>query len=303
MCNGVVVHNCPLCSDMDYMEHNIKVGDTLEKFGRKVALLEHGKCPHCGATKLKLFKKGLLAPYWELALVAGQRCVSADTLVLTQDGVVEIGDYAANRPYGFSPFHVGMHTGSGMQTSSQFYRARPEVCRRIRTKLGFSIVGTDDHPVMAHSGFKRAATIQEGDYLRVYYGQRLFGNKTVVLKDVTERTNAQWHQWHAGLTPMAKANAVRPRRKPGFGKRNLYVLNEDLASVLGYWVSEGRSRSISNTDPEILGKCYGVLARMFGSNAVRLARNCVEFSNTYVQIWLPPPFRLIIKKIQLWQKM
>ncbi len=65
--------HCPLCSDMEYMEHNIKVGDSLEKFGRKIALLEHGKCPHCGATKLKLFKKGLLAPYWELALVAGQR--------------------------------------------------------------------------------------------------------------------------------------------------------------------------------------------------------------------------------------
>ena len=43
------------------------------KRSHSIALLEHGKCPHCGATKLKLFKKGLLAPYWELALVAGQR--------------------------------------------------------------------------------------------------------------------------------------------------------------------------------------------------------------------------------------
>lgn len=64
---------CPRCSDMDWVENRMKVGDSLHKFERKVALLQHGKCPHCGITRLALFAKKLLNPYYELALSAGQR--------------------------------------------------------------------------------------------------------------------------------------------------------------------------------------------------------------------------------------
>lgn len=63
---------CPKCSDHDWI-NNMKVNDTLSKFARKVALLEYGKCPHCQTTKLELFNEGLLNPYYELALCAGQR--------------------------------------------------------------------------------------------------------------------------------------------------------------------------------------------------------------------------------------
>ena len=64
---------CPTCSDTDWMDNGVKVNDSLGKLERKVALLEHGKCPHCHKTKLYFYRKRLLAPYWELALSAGQR--------------------------------------------------------------------------------------------------------------------------------------------------------------------------------------------------------------------------------------
>lgn len=64
---------CPACSDTDWMENEVRAKDTLDTFVRKVALLEHGVCPHCGKTRLHFFRTGQLAPYWELSLCAGQR--------------------------------------------------------------------------------------------------------------------------------------------------------------------------------------------------------------------------------------
>lgn len=64
---------CPDCSDVDWMENEVRAKDSLDTFVRKVALLEHGKCPHCGKTRLHFFKRRSLAPYWELSLCAGQR--------------------------------------------------------------------------------------------------------------------------------------------------------------------------------------------------------------------------------------
>jgi hypothetical protein len=64
---------CPRCSDVDWMDNGIKATSPLTKFESKVALLEHGICPYCGATKLTLFKSKELLPYNELALAAGQR--------------------------------------------------------------------------------------------------------------------------------------------------------------------------------------------------------------------------------------
>lgn len=64
---------CPSCSDQDYLHDKHKVNDSLDKFQRKVALLEYGVCPHCKNNRLHFFKKGLLNPYYELALCAGQR--------------------------------------------------------------------------------------------------------------------------------------------------------------------------------------------------------------------------------------
>lgn len=68
----VFAEYCPCCSDVEWM-NSAKVDDSLSKFERKVALLEHGVCPHCKRNRLKLYKKYGLKLYIELALNAGQR--------------------------------------------------------------------------------------------------------------------------------------------------------------------------------------------------------------------------------------
>lgn len=276
---------CPTCSDTGWMENEVQAKDTLDTFVRKVALLEHGVCPHCGKTRLHFFRTGELAPYWELSLCAGQRCVVADTLILTHDGIVEIGSYANNRGYGFSDFVVPIANDKGLTNTSQFYRARAEYCKVVKTKLGFSVTGTNDHPLKTLVGFKPLSDIVVGDLVRIYYGQNVFGNKTVVLKDVTDQTDLVFSQYYASLDNIHKANVNRPRRKPGCGKDNIYSLTTDLAKVLGYWVAEGRHRGIANDDPEVLDLCFRVLHRMFGNLVTRGPRG-VYFSSKYVQMWL-----------------
>lgn len=64
---------CPDCTDVDWFLHDNKVTDGLIKFERKVALLEHGKCPHCHKDRLHFYRKKKLHSYIELALSAGQR--------------------------------------------------------------------------------------------------------------------------------------------------------------------------------------------------------------------------------------
>lgn len=63
---------CPRCSDMDFLQQ-MPVDASYNRLQKKVAFLEHGKCPHCNATKDKLIRKYGLRFYNELAACAGQR--------------------------------------------------------------------------------------------------------------------------------------------------------------------------------------------------------------------------------------
>jgi intein/homing endonuclease len=285
---------CGRCTDNDWLLYDHKVNDSLEKFERKVALLEHGRCPHCGATRLQLFRKNKINPYIELALSAGQRCVVADTMMLTQDGIIEIGDYAGNRPYGFSDFNIDVSTGDSVERTSKFYRAKEEHCKHVKTKLGFEVVGTVDHPVMTSSGFKCLKDVSVGDEVRVYYGQNMFGNKSVILRDVTERADNAFAIYLDSLDTHHANMVHKPRRKPGCGKSNVYELTTDLAKVVGYWVAEGRHRGIANDDQNVLDLCFNVLHSMFGDLVRRKSRG-VEFTSKYVQIWLQTFMQVDIK--------
>lgn len=63
---------CPMCSDNDYVM-DIPVADPIEQVMAKIALLEFGKCPHCGLEKDYGRKKGLFKDPLELIAVVGQR--------------------------------------------------------------------------------------------------------------------------------------------------------------------------------------------------------------------------------------
>lgn len=67
---------CPKCSNPKYMTGDIldvPLKMKADAFPEHFQLLEHGKCPKCKRTKIDFYRKKLLKPYHELALLLGQR--------------------------------------------------------------------------------------------------------------------------------------------------------------------------------------------------------------------------------------
>lgn len=275
---------CPACSKRKLYNLNKvpkgKGGDDwdedLEKFLHNITLLNHGVCPKCKATKSSLIRDGKLFLYNEMNILAGQRCVEGSTTVFTQNGLFEIEELSKDRPFGFSPFHESVHDGKELNVASAFYCAKPELLRRITTKHGFSLRGTDEHPVMTLGVFKTLKEVTRENFVEVRYNYQTYGSGVVRLLDVSDSTNTRL----AGLTVKK-----RPRRKPGRNHKNIYM-GSDLARFLGFYVSEGSYRGISNKDTHVLNHCERVLSDLFGKRLVKRGVDYVEWRGQYVAHWL-----------------
>lgn len=175
---GIVTFNdaCPRCSDNEWLYHDHKVDDTYRKFERKVALMHHGVCPHCKMGRSELVTSGQMKFINELAVNAGQRCVIGTTPVLTAEGVLRISECYPDAPYYFSDFEMGIHNGNELETTSDFYRAKPELIIRVKLSNGVSIAGTADHPILCGETFITLGEIKMGQEVGVSYGQRCFGS-------------------------------------------------------------------------------------------------------------------------------
>jgi hypothetical protein len=64
---------CWRCTDTEYLFVDHAVDDTYSKFERKVAMYEHGTCPHCGMRRSQAINKKKQDFIQSLAVCAGQR--------------------------------------------------------------------------------------------------------------------------------------------------------------------------------------------------------------------------------------
>lgn len=240
-------------------------------------------CPKCGARKSELVRTGELNFYQELALCAGQRCITGDSLVLTQHGLTKFEELDDNRPTNFSPYNVAFSSGTSMETATLFYKSNPESIYKVSLYNGTSIKGTKDHPIMTMNGFKRLPNITTDDYIRVYYGQNVFGCKELDLRKVTDIVDSKFDSYRQSV----KTNNFKVSRvKPGYGKVAYRWLNEHIARLLGYIVSEGTARGISNNDVLVLDDCQSALSHMFSENLIKRYEQGVGWDNTYIRMYL-----------------
>ena len=152
---------CTRCSNMDWILHDHKVDDTLTRFTKRVALLENGECPYCGTTKSKLVKKQEANFYREMAIVAGQRCVTGDTLVKVDGNIVRIDSLDRNYPYGFTPVEYNVFNGRNYEKTSHYVKVEPEPIFKIVVGK-YCIKGTCDHPILTTEGFVKLGNITVG---------------------------------------------------------------------------------------------------------------------------------------------
>jgi phosphate starvation-inducible protein PhoH len=181
------------------------------------------------------------------------KCVAADTLVLTDRGMVEIGSLAPHVTGAGDhvPLACTVHGLDGAEAASHFYDGGQAETLRVTTRRGYEIEVTPEHPllVLSEAGtleWRRADALRTGDVVALQRGQRFFGQRTHV-GFRTERTGPH-------------DTATRPLA--------LDDLDPDLAYVVGLLVGDGcltqaRAVRFTSADPELRAAFEG-MARRFG---------------------------------------
>jgi phosphate starvation-inducible protein PhoH/intein/homing endonuclease len=178
------------------------------------------------------------------------KCLSSDSLVLTDRGMVEIGALAAGTQAGsVTSIDVGVHGVSGLEPATHLYDGGESDTLRITTRLGYSIETTPEHPLLvlepqARLAWRRADALRLGDTVALQRGQCLFGDRV-------------------GLGWTARLNPHDHSSKPV----SVEALDADLAYVVGLIVGDGclthRNRVIlTSADTEVVACFKGLAARL-----------------------------------------
>ncbi len=208
------------------------------------------------------------------------KCVTGDTLVPTEDGLVRIGSfYEAEEPDSFRSERVLLASLGGTQKTDAFYYGGQRPVRRVRLRSGHNVTGTPNHRLLVADGggltWKALGEIEVGDEVAVRYGADLWA--TVAPLIPFPHPNLHGSQQH-----------VRVPRE----------MTEDLAFLLGAYASQGSTTTstwsirITNSVPAVLSRIAQAANRAFdGSVTVRIRhpKNCCPFvemnSKTLVRLF------------------
>lgn len=177
---------CPRCSHKAFRNiHKIPVNFPAKDFPDKVQFLYHGVCPNCGARKSELVKSGELNAYVELDVCAGQRCITGDSLVLTDIGYRRIKDMLPGADYGYTDKLSLVHNGKALTYMTKFFRAKAEPLYKITLRSGLTIIGTKDHPVKTSEGFIKLPDLL-GKYVETPIGTEVYGSNVLSNEQLVE---------------------------------------------------------------------------------------------------------------------
>jgi phosphate starvation-inducible protein PhoH/intein/homing endonuclease len=177
------------------------------------------------------------------------KCVAADSLVLTSEGMVEIGQLVSGTAKGQAvAVSLGIHGLDGRETATLVYDGGESDTLRIHTRLGYSIEATPEHPLLVLDAngqldWRRADHLRIGDVVALQRGQRLFGDQVGV-------------SWKTARNP--HDHTSKPVR--------IEALDAELSYVLGLIVGDGclsfRNRVIlSSVDADAVAAFKGLAAR------------------------------------------
>jgi hypothetical protein len=125
-----------------------------------------------------MIRAGEMNFYNELAVNAGQRCITSATPVTTNNGVMPIGHMMLGHD---SPgFHkprlnYNAHNGREIKKVSQVYVSKESPTRIITLSNGQHVETTHEHPLRTEQGFKKALRLHVGDKLEVTLGINAWG--------------------------------------------------------------------------------------------------------------------------------
>ncbi len=140
------------------------------------------------------------------------KCITADSWILTAAGLVQFAELLPDAlpPETYTPAQVQTFGISGLESTSHIYANGESTTLRIRTRSGFMIEGTPNHPVLVATGagpqWKPLSTLTDNDYVAVAKGTNCWGQPKMApwqrarSEDRLTRTNALVTYHHARLS-------------------------------------------------------------------------------------------------------
>lgn len=204
----------------------------------------------------------------ELSIIMGGakagKCVTRDTLIFTEDGLAEIGEFVPSsvRPDTFAKHEMGILGMNGVEKTSHVYNSGLTPTIRIKTAHGLSIEGTRHHPMLTLSEngehvWKTLQEIELGDFIVGQRGDRVYGTNVDLSHAVTAAAKREAESKRPdAMTPLSLPSAMTP----------------DLAEWLAMVVAEGHcgpngSVSFTQKDEVILNRFVSLTRGLFGMEA------------------------------------
>ncbi|GAB3222481.1 hypothetical protein GCM10027447_09390 [Glycomyces halotolerans] len=184
------------------------------------------------------------------------KCVTAESLVASEDGLIRIGSLYGGEPEGtFRSELLRVASLGGDRKTDAFYYGGVRPTREVVLRSGHRIRGTYQHRLLvAGHGeltWKHLGEIREGDYVATQYGADLWSSVPYNLRGM-HPVEPKWWDERVSL-PME--------------------MSEELAFLLGAYASEGHttgsnySVTITNSVPEVLEMVKAAWKSQFGLDA------------------------------------
>lgn len=113
------------------------------------------------------------------------KCITEDSLLLTKDGFLYINEFSEN-VNGFIDKYIDIFGYDGFNKTNKFYEEFTGETIHIRTKFGFEIEGTLEHPILVMDNscnliFKELKDISKNDVICISYNTNIFGKPQEII--------------------------------------------------------------------------------------------------------------------------
>lgn len=155
-------------------------------------------------------------------------CVTADTLVVTGNGLVPMGDISQD---GGEDVQINVLSHGGVtHTASKWFDSGVHPTLRVQTRHGYQVTGTDNHPLL---------TCRADDSGRPSFHWKTLGELAAGDVLVVDRSEKLWPEHPVALSPLHPTLPPKSRTQ----RHTLpTTLDADLAFLLGALTAEGTVR-------------------------------------------------------------
>ncbi len=168
---------------------------------KKLQLYKFGVCPRCQRSRLQNIANGKENHINELIGIIGQRCLTANTLINTSNGVKTIGELAKGAPTGWSQLGFGeLYVEIGVTSHAMvdaIFVSEPGPVYKITFASGRTIEATIDHPLLTSDGWLFVRNFVAGE-TRVVCG---YGNRKYVAPEIPVKEDAEFERIFTEILP------------------------------------------------------------------------------------------------------